>query len=335
MKKTPKAPAMKLPDVAEHVTTPAPELVLQVCPKCDANYNRNTLDKCPACGGPRPDATATPPPEQPASETQAPAAAPDAWPFLKIPADQGGVIVGTDERDGVRDLTPEDIGAAHEEMYLTSQNLREAEAEEKRLEREEKNAEAALKGTREALRKIEQKQLELGRELATFSEEIHTGKRRITIQVVETVTLQNELVITDARDGSVIERRTATANELDKARNVTTEMKLSKMNLTVVPDSPDAKGNPEQDVLHVSINLAAYKKTKKAIKSGLQEVQVPNPANEDDVYPISWQAKDGRSLAIVPRWVASRLDLLCEQDKALDFRIEKPETGGVQVEVTE
>ena len=101
-------------------------------------------------------------------------------------------------------------------------------------------------------------------------------------------------------------------------------MKFSKMNLNLVPDSPDTKGNPEQDVLHVSINLAAYKKTKRAIKSGLQEVQVPNPADEDDVYPISWQANDGRSLAIVPRWVASRLQLLCDQDKALDFRIEKP-----------
>lgn len=334
MKKTPKAPAKQSTDVAEHMTPPIPGLVLQVCPKCDAKYNRNTLDKCPACGEPRPDA-ATTSQEQTAGEVQTPAAAPDPWPFLKIPAEQGGVIVGTDERDGVRDLTKEDIGAAHEEMYLTSQNLREAEAEEKRLEREEKNAEAALKGTREALRKIEQKQLELGRELATFSEEIHTGKRRITIQVVETVTLQNELVITDARDGSVIERRTATADELDEARNVTTEMKFSKMNLDVVPDSPDAKGNPEQDVLHVSINLAAYKKTKKAIKSGLQEVQVPNPADDDDVYPISWQTKDGRSLAIVPRWVASRLHLLCEQDTALDFRIEKPEAGGVQVEVTE
>lgn len=257
-----------------------------------------------------------------ADATPAQAAA-DPWPFLKIPAEQGGVIVGTDERDGTRDLTPEDIGAAHEEMYLTSQNLREAEAEEKRLEREEKNLESALKGTREALRKIEQKQLELGRELATFSEEIHTGKRKVTIQVAETVTLQNELVVTDGRDGSVIERRTATADELEDARNVTTEMKFSKMNLSIAPDSPDPKTNPEQDVLHVSINLAAYKKTKKPIKLGLQEVQVPNPADEDDVYPVSWQAHDGRSLAIVPRWVASRLQLLCEQDKALDFRIEK------------
>ena len=177
MKKTPKAPAKQSTDVAEHMTPPIPGLVLQVCPKCDAKYNRNTLDKCPACGEPRPDA-ATTSQEQTAGEVQTPAAAPDPWPFLKIPAEQGGVIVGTDERDGVRDLTKEDIGAAH-------------------------------------------------------------------------------------------------------------------------------------------------------------EVQVPNPTDDDDVYPISWQTKDGHNLAIVPRWVASRLHLLCEQDTALDFRIEKPEAGGVQVEVTE
>lgn len=257
---------------------------------------------------------------------QQPEAQPDPHPFLKTPAEQGGIIIGLTERDGTTPLTPVDIDAAHEELYLTSQELREAEVKQRELVIQEKQNEAALKGTREQLRKAELKQLELGRDLATLSEEIHTGERKVTIKVVKTITLGNELVLTDARDGREIERRTATTEELEQSRQPGTNQAAMRYGTS---DSPDAKQNPDDQDVTVSVRSAAYKKTKRGIAEGLMEVPYPNAETEEDGFGVAWSPPaDGRSSAIVPRWVAHRLAVVAEGDKALDFRIEEAKPEG-------
>ena len=74
--------------------------------------------------------------------------------------------------------------------------------------------------------------------------------------------------------------------------------------------------------MSVTTPTAAYKKTKKQIRNGLNEVDLPNPEEDDDPYAIVWQISGDRSIAIVPNWVAMRIKFICEGDKALDFQIE-------------
>ena len=220
------------------------------------------------------------------------------FPFLREPAEPGGVILRTEEAQAEVDMTPADVAAANDEMFLTSQNLREAQGQQKDLLRDEKNAEAALKAVREALRKNEERRLSLGDELAVFAEQIHTGKRKVTIQTVHTLTKGNELVITDARDGSVRERRTASADELAEAREKTAS-------IATVPTS--GKGNPQDELVTVSVNPSAFKGRKK-LAADMAEVYPEDADSDAEPYPVVWLPDaNKRSAAIVPRWVAFRL----------------------------
>jgi hypothetical protein len=234
------------------------------------------------------------------------------YPFLKTPAEQGAVIIGTDERDSTRQMTEADIKEAHDELYKESQKLRAEALTEKELTAQIKSLEASLKGAREDLRKSEEEQLVLGRRLATFAEEIHTGVRKIQIKVVESVTKGNEFVVTDARDGKVIERRTATQDEIEESRSPQ-KGQTGMFGSTMAAD----------DIVIVSLHTAAYKKTKRGISDGLLAVPYPNSEGDPDgdTLSIVWELADKRSIAKVPRWAADRLKKIAEVDRALDFKI--------------
>ena len=116
----------------------------------------------------------------------------------------------------------------------------------------------------------------------------------------------------DARDGKVIERRTATQDEIDESRS-------PKKSQTGMFGSTQAA----DDIVLVSLNTARYEKTKRAIADGLLAVRYPNQeADPDgDELSIHWKVIDGRSVAEVPRWAADRLKKIADGDKALDFKI--------------
>jgi hypothetical protein len=240
------------------------------------------------------------------------AAADQEYPYLKTPAEQGAVIIGTDERESTRPMTETDVKEAHDTLYTTSQKLRTAAQKEKDLGTEVKRLEALLKGTREELREAEVEQLILGRKLATLSEEIHTGVRKIDIKVVESVTKGNEFVVTDARSGVVIERRTATQDEIEESRS-------PQKGQTGMFGSTQAA----DDIVLVSLHTARYEKTKRGIKDGLLAVPYPNSEGDPDgdTLGIVWELADKRSIAKVPRWAADRLKKIADGDKALDFKI--------------
>lgn len=82
-----------------------------------------------------------------------PQEAPPEYPYLKEPAEQGAVIIGTPERESTRLMTEQDIKEAHDKQYEVSQKLRSAAAQEKDLIKQQKQQEDALKGTREELRR--------------------------------------------------------------------------------------------------------------------------------------------------------------------------------------
>lgn len=238
------------------------------------------------------------------------------YPFLKEPAEPGAVIIGTTEHESTRPMTEADVREAHDDLYKESQKLRTEALTEKELTLQIKSLEASLKGAREDLRKSEEEQLVLGRRLATFAEEIHTGVRKIEIKVVESITKGNEYVVTDARNGSVIERRTATTEEIEESRgiaNPSAQSSMSTMTSTMAAD----------DSVLISLSTAAYKKTKKAIKDGLTGVEYPNQVGDPDadVLGVLWDTKGNRSVAEVPRWAADRLKKIADGDKALDFKI--------------
>lgn len=253
----------------------------------------------------------------PKNEAEAPPTADEKlYPFLKEPAEQGAVIIGTDERESTRPMTEDDIKEAHEDLYKTSQKLRAEAMTEKELTAHIKSLEASLKGAREDLRKSEEEQLVLGRRLATFAEEIHSGVRKIEIKVVESITKGNEYVVTDAHNGAVIERRTATADEIEEASGVdkpASQQAMATMTSTQAAD----------DIVLVSLSTSAYKKTKRSVADGLMGIAYPNSEGDPDgdTLSILWEVIDKRSVAKVPRWAADRLKKIADGDKALDFKI--------------
>lgn len=241
---------------------------------------------------------------------------PPAYPFLREPAEHGGVVLRNGEDFAQVDMTPEDIAAANDEMFVTSQNLRGAQQQQKNLLDEENRVEGELKAVRAGLRKNEETRLALGDELAVFAEQIHTGKRRVTIQTTHTLTTGNELVITDARDGREIERRTATADEIAEAQRKTASM------LT----TPAGGGkNPQDELVTVSVAADAFGgKGGKKLAADMAEVYALNDDFEDEGYPVVWLPADNkRSAAIVPRWVASRLTTIVgAKAESIGFRVD-------------
>lgn len=242
----------------------------------------------------------------------------DPYPFLRTPAEAGGVIIDTDEAEATTPMTREDIDAANEEMYTTSTQLREEEANRTTLLADEKRAEASLKGIREAIRKNEEHRLLLGSELATFAEEIHTGLRKITIKVVRTVTKGNELVITDARDGKERERRTATAEELEWASG--------KNAVLFAPElAPD---HPRNRPVTVSVLKDGYKGTRRGLAKDMMEVFAEGADDDAEPYAVKWVPGDaGRTVAIVPAWVAERLRTISDPYPTLGFRMDAGDTA--------
>lgn len=239
-------------------------------------------------------------------------------PFLREPAEPGGFIIGTEEAAAEVEMTAADIAAANDEMFITSQNLREAQGQQKDLLRDEKNAEQALKAVRESIRKNEERRLSLGDELAVFAEQIHTGKRKVTIQTVLTITKGNELVITDARDGKERERRTATKEELAKAQDKTASI--------LTQQQPGDKGNPQDELVTVTVLAGAFSKARKKLATDMFEVLPENADIDADPYPVVWlPAPNKRSAAVVPRWVAMRLLTIAGPDA---------ETLGLKIELT-
>lgn len=226
------------------------------------------------------------------------------------------MIIDVDEAEATVQMTRADIDAANEEQAISAANLRTEQGNLKALLQDEKNAEAALKAAREALRKNEIRRLELGDELATFAEQIHSGMRRITIKVVRTVTKGNELVVTDARDGKERERRTATADELEEAQGKTTSL--------FMPGRPD---DPQHQMVRVLLNKEGFKGGRKSLPLDFAEVLPANACDDDEPFKVVWQPGEpgsGRSVAIVPRWVASRMRTIAgKQLAALELQVEE------------
>lgn len=270
-------------------------------------------------------------PAEKTTEAQQPAAQPkpEKFPHLKTPAEAGGVIIGTEERQSTTQLTEEDLAAAREEQYASSQQLREVQREQKELAKKEFELEQQLKSTRTQIREKEAQALDIGDHLATFAEEVHSGIRKITIECAMTLTRGNEVVITDGRSGVELERRTASKEELEKGL-------FKDGQLFCTSDSPTPKEKPDERPVTVSVLKDGVKQAAKTVRKSLEAPLLPDDADEDaEGYEVNW-VPDGRDplrlIAIVPAWVAQKAKAIAERAPQIGFRIE-PEDGQQTIEV--
>lgn len=262
-------------------------------------------------------------PQQPAPQ------APNRFPFLTTPAETGGVIIGKEERESERKLTDEDLAAAREEQYASSQQLREVQREQKELAKKEFELEQQLKSTRTQMREKEAQALDIGDHLATFAEEVHSGFRKITIECAMTLTRGNEVVITDGRDGKELERRTASKEELEKGL-------FKDGQLFGTSDSPTPKEKPDERPVTVSVLKDGVKNAARTVRKSLEAPLLPEGAEDEaEGYAVNWvpAVRDpARLIAIVPFWVAQKAKAIAERAPQIGFRIE-PEDGQQTIEV--
>jgi len=342
------------PTVAEHTMPPkVADIELQKCSACQANYNGAVLEKCPACGAPRPEPAsaeeAKQPQEQPGAEPPVPAAPPPPeFPFIAQPAVQGGIIIRVDSGKVLRDMTQDDVNAAAEEIGTVSVQhgdvakfLAVAEANVLELEQQ-------LKDARGVVRTTEVRLLDVGAQLAELGRAVRSGKREHHTQITLTVTPGNEVILTDAKTGQQIgERRTATADELKAATNRQAALLnpdaphevahdiadgpkgKGKKAGRKTSDSPTHKPDPGEDLIKVSVSSSAFNRLTQRRKDDMRSI----PGLEDESgYPLNWQLSDDceRLNVFVPRRMLPTLRTMA--GPGLDF---KQETGAVQVEVTE
>ena len=349
MKKNKNDSAKKSTDVAEHVIPPVPELVLQVCPKCDANYNRNALDKCPGCGEPRPEGTAPQPEQTPQAVEQdpAPVEIKPEFPYINQPAVTGGVIIKVESGTVFRDMTQDDVNAAAEEIGTISMQHGEVAKFLAVSEANVLDLEQRLKDARGIVRTTEVRLLDVGAQLAELGRAVRSGKREWQTQITLTVTPGNEVIYTDAKTGIQIgDKRTATAEELKAATNrqaallnpdaphevaqdIDTAKGKGKKGPRKTTDSPSHKPDPGEELLKASISSSAFNRLTPRRKDDMRSV----PGMDDEPgYPLNWQlSEDGERMAVfIPRRLLATLRTMAGPN--LDF---KQETGGVQVEVTE
>lgn len=245
------------------------------------------------------------------------------YPFLKTPAVHNGVIIAVNNDTAEVPLNQEDIDAAHEELYTVSEAHAEEETKQAELRKQEARDMAQLKGTRENLRKSEEKLLKLGGELAQYGREIHNKTRRVESKVVLTLTAQNEVITTCARSGAELGRRTASAEEIERASKGSQHV----MKLEPGGDSTSARGNPDDEMVIISVSCKGYTAAKKRLRDNLNEVV--DPKNPDELFKIAtWQVENpggpsekGRSYVEVPRYIARAMSTIAE-GSAVDLRVE-------------
>ena len=182
-------------------------------------------------------------------------------------------------------MTAADIAAANDEMFITSQNLRGSAGSAEGFAARRKNAEQALKAVRESIRKNEERRLSLGDELAVFAEQIHTGKRKVTIQTVLNDHQGQRACHYRRPRRQERERRTATKEELAKAQDKTASI--------LTQQQPGDKGNPQDEL--VTVTVLARRVQQSAKEAGHRHVR-------------SAAGKCGRRRRSVSRGLAARAE---------------------------
>lgn len=261
-----------------------------------------------------------------ADDDAKPAAPARTYPYLNIVAEQGGVLIGTEDRKVVRAMTQDDLMDAAEEQAKVAHQMEEAEIRQEKMIGEEKSYKKLLDGARENIRKAENEQKECGQQLKALAFEIETSTRTVATKVNLTVTPSNELIMVDAETGQMIERRTATVEELERSRNKSQALFFSPP--TSTSDSSAAKENPEEKVVVLSISDFGQSKAKKSIREGLAEVPYPGQEGQDaECLTVHWSASCpiegkgelGRLYAAVPAWAARRLRVVAEGNEKLEL----------------
>lgn len=332
-----KKPDSKKASTAEHAAHTAADLRLQVCPKCQANYNRASLDICPKCGEPRPEVLPDAVELAPAVVDVVP-----EFPFIAQPSEQGGVIVEVMSGKVFRDMTEADVAEAAEEIGKVSITHQEVSQFLTTTEKEVADLEQKLKETRSIGRNTEIRLLDVGAELAQLGRAVNSGKREWNTQITHTVTPGNELVLTDAKTGKQIgERRTATVDEVKKATNRQAALlnpdapkdaahpiddAKGKSKKRKTTDSPSHKPDPGEQPVKVSVSSSAFNRLTPPRKEGMRKVL---GMDDEPSFPLNWGlSEDGERLHVeIPRRLFATLRTMA--GPTLDFR----QDGGVIVEV--
>lgn len=341
--KTKDKAAKDKPDTADHVLPP--ELDLQVCPKCQANYNRASLTHCPKCQEPRPE---MPPAveevkghaidQEPAKVEVVP-----EFPYLGQPSEQGGVIIEVIGGKVVRDMTEADVAEAAEEIGKVSVQHGEVSIFLRSAEGEVADLEQHLKEQRSIVRNAEIRLLDVGAELAVLGRAVNSGKREWKTQITHTVTPGNELVQTDAKTGKQVgERRTATADEMKKATNRQAALlnpdapkdlahpiddaKAKKDKKRKTSDSPSHKPDPGEQMLKVSVSSSAFNRLTAQRKDNMRKM----PGSDDEPgFALNWSlTDDGERMNVeIPRRLLLTLTTIA--GPSLDFK----QDSGVVLEI--
>ncbi len=334
MTKTKDKDAKAKPTTAENGLPAGVEL--QVCPKCQGSYNRASLIACPKCGEARPEIAADPPipPAPPEPE----------FPFIAQPAVKGGVILRVDGGKVFRLMTQDDVNAAAEEIGTVSLQHGDVAKFLTVCETNVAELEQNLKDARGIVRTTEVKLLDVGAQLATLGRAVRSGKREWNTQVVMTITLQNEVIYTDAKTGEQIgEKRTATNEEIKQATNRQAALlnpdapkdpphpiddaKAKKDKKRRTSDSPNGKPDPREQVIKVSVSSSAFNRLTPRRKDDFRKV----PGIDDEPgFPLNWSlSPDGERLSVdIPRRLLATLSTMA--GPTLEF---KQDTGGVILEI--
>lgn len=316
--------AKEKPSTAEHAAPP--ELQLQVCAKCQANYNRASLTACPKCQEPRPELPAA------VDAPKAPIEVVPEFPYIAQPAMAGGVILRVDGGKVFRPMTQDDVNAAAEEIGTVSERHGEVSKFLVLAENNVQTSEQRLKDDRGIVRNTEIQLLDVGAQLATLGRAVRSGKREWNTQIVMTITPQNEVVYTDAKTGEQIgEKRTATADEMKQATNRQAALlnpdapkdlatpiddaKKSKKRRT--SDSPHAKPDPGHQPVKVSLSTAAFNRLTPMRKAEMRKVA---GLDDDPPFALNWAvSEDAERMSVeIPRRLLGTLMTMA--GPTLDFK---------------
>jgi len=255
------------------------------------------------------------------------------YPYLHMTFQPGSILLGTADREVARPMTGDDYAECIEDGIALAEKARGLESVRDDLLAEEKRTKEHLDSVREQYRNTRDKLAELASQTWELNLAARDNVRKRPTKVNISITSTCEYIEQDAHDGAVIERRTATADELAESKKVKSGSLFSVP--TDAPglvaqqktsDSPDAKPDIGEERVLVSVDLDAYNKAKRSAKKDLRTG--PRGDEDDDGWNLTWAQRPeltpNRMYADVPRRILQDLRTLTEGTTGLDFRIETP-----------
>jgi len=260
----------------------------------------------------------------------------DKYPYLNMGVEAGAAIIDTIVVSVERPMDGNDYAECVEESIVIAQKMREIEGIRNDLAVEEKRAKERLDSVREQCRNARDKYEEHSHHLVELNLSCSTRTRKRETKGVVNITKGLEYVVMDAHDGHVIERRTATIEEIERSRKVRAGclipvppevIEQANKAYQRTSDSPNAKAAPGDELVIVSVDMGAFDKSKPKFRREL--ANGPEGGEHEDEKPawgLKWDQdagrEPGRRYAQVPRSILPELRVLAEAAPRLDFRVE-------------